>query len=542
MKNITHPLPAMNRPSLLPVLACLLAGWFGLPASGQAQQMGVATIRGTISSPVSDSIFLAWHPSSLDDKEQRLLARLDDNHSFAISLPLNGPVVAELVYRAEAITLWLEPGTDLQVRFKAKDVSNSLKFKGPQMAVNNYLAEHERNFVDNEEWQVLPYNIMFYEEGFIKFLDHRLERERAELALFLAEEEEKGAVSAAFRDFAQADLTYSWANDRLTYQDLREQVVSNEGRQAVSPGYFDFLRLVNIDAQNALLSPTYQTFLTNYLAWQLREDRHRRADPDYFSVAYQLAHDKFSGEVEAVMLGRILRDSFRNGHLKRSLAMFDDYRTTVDTQGRYVPLLAAELEATRTLALGAPAPGFTLRTPKGDTVSLRQFVGRMVYLTFWKSTSGQSLRDLPHQQDLARRLQDKIAFVSVSLDDDPAVWQRMVTNKNLDGAQVYGGAGLQATLAHQYDLKETPTYLLIAEDGTIASRRLLRVSNPGAQAEIVGQMGRSMPPPPPPPAPEPVPEPEKVAEVVPAPKPAAKPAPARAPHHRRAVLRAPNRN
>ncbi len=541
MENVINQLSSANRLLLL-VLTWLLTGLLGLPIPGQAQQMGVAIIRGTISSPVSDSIFLAWHPSLLDDKEQRLLARLDDDHSFAISLPLNGPVVAELVYRSEAITLWLEPGTELQLRFKAKDISNSIKFKGPQAAVNTYLADHERTFVDNEEWQVLPYNIMFYEEGFIKFLDHRLERERAELAIFLAEEEEKGAVSAAFRDFAQADLTFSWANDRLTYQDLREQVVSNEGRLAVSPGYFDFLRVVNIDTQTALLSPTYQTFLTNYLAWQLREEHHRRADPDYFSAAYQLAHDKFSGEVEAVMLGRILRDSFRNGHLKRSLALFDDYRISIDTQGRYVPLLAAELETTRLLALGAPAPDFALQTPKGDTISLRQFVGKMVYLTFWKSTSGQSLRDLPYQQDLARRLQDKVAFVSVSLDDDRAVWQRIVTNKNLNGAHVYAGAGLQAPLARLYELKELPAYLLIAEDGTIANRRLLRVSNPGAQSEIVSQMGRSMPPPPPPPVPQLIPEPEKVAEVVPAPKPATKPAPSRTTRHRRVTPRVPNQN
>lgn len=492
---------ATTRQRLLVTVFVLFLSWVMGLTPGYAQPAGAATVRGQVNSAEGDTIFLAWHPSLLDDHEQRILGNVDEDGSFALSLPMDGPRVAELVYGTEAMTIWLEPGAELNVRFKGGQMPTSIKFKGQLAAENTYLADYEREFGDNEDWQVLPYNIMFYEEGFVKYLDHRLERERAELANFLEERSEDG-LSTAFKDYAEAELAYAWANDRLMYQDLREQVVANEGRLALTPGYFDFLRVVQVDKPSALPSPGYQTFLTNYLAWQMRYDHHRRADPDFFTVAYKLAKERFSGEVEAVMLGRILRDSFRNGFVQQSQALFDDYRTTVDTHGRYVPLLLTEFEATRTLALGAQAPRFKLPTIKGDTVSIDTFRGKMVYLTFWRTTSGQALRDLPYQQDLARKLRGKVEFLSVAFDEDPEGWRRTVVNKNLEGHHVYGGVWPSAELARAYNLTELPTYLLLAEDGSIASRRLLKMSHPGAQAELLNAMGRVKLPEPPPPAPD----------------------------------------
>ncbi len=461
-----------------------------------------------------DSIFLAWHPSALDDREQRQLARIDEDGTFAMSFPLNAGTVTELVYGAEAMTLWLEPGTDLYLKFKAGDMGHTVRFKGVQAAENVYLAEHERDFIESDEWQVLPYNIMYYEEGFAKYLDRRLEQERVALTLFLTDNPE---VSAAFREFADADLNYAWANDRITYQDLREQVVNNEGRLNVSPAYYDFLRVTHLDAVGALHSPNYQTFLTNYLNWQMRENGHARSSPTYFTECYALAKEKFSGEVEAVMLARVLRDSFRNGYVQQSTALFDDYRQNVDVTGKYVPLLQPEFDATRQLALGAPAPDFALTTIKGDTVSLKKLRGKLVYLTFWKTSSGVSLRDLPYHQDLVRRLKGKnVTFVSIGLDDDRDQWASFVRNKNLDGVQIYGGKLNQNTLASSYGIRDIPSYILLAEDGTFANRRLLKMNNPGAQAQILTAMGKVKLPEPAP-TPTPAPEPLNVA-TTPAPE------------------------
>ena len=518
MQKLRLTNPCWERQGLLFIVALFVA-CLGRSLASAAQPSGVATIHGNVGNMQGDSIFLAWHPSALDDRETRLMTRLDEDGKFAISFPVSTGTITELVYGPEAMTLWLEPGTDIQIKFKAGDMGNTVRFKGVHAAENEYLADHELDFVESETWQVLPYNIMYYEEGFAKYLDRRLERERIALTMFLTDNPD---VSADFREYADADINYAWANDRITYQDLREQVVNNEGRLRLSPAYYDFLRVTHLDAVGALKSPNYQTFLTNYLNWQMRENGHSRASPTYFSECYALAKEKFSGEVETVMLARVLRDSFRNGYVQQSTALFDDYRQHVDAAGKYVPLLIPEFEATRHQALGAPAPEFALTTLKGDTVSIRKLQGKLVYLTFWKTSSGVALRDLPYHQDLVHRLKGKnVTFVSIALDDDREQWATFVRNKGLDGIQLYGGKMAQNALAEAYGVKDVPTYILLAEDGTLASRRLLKMNNPGAQTQILTAMGKvKLPEPPPPPASAPTPEPLPVAVKPPAAKPA----------------------
>lgn len=491
------------------------AGSTGPSVSDLNGRMGVATVHGKVRHVQGDSIFLAWHANLLDEKEQRVIGRLNEQGEFALSFPLDKPTVVDLVYGAESQTLWLQPGTNLDVRFRSGDMAYTTRFKGVQAAENTYLSDHETDYADNETWQVLPYNIMYYEEGFVKFLDKRLERERADLDIFKSDEPH---VSAAFLRYAEANIEYNWANDRLTYQDLREQVVNNEARLALTPGYFDFLRLARLDAGDALMNEIYQDFLNNYLNWQMRQDGPARSNREYYPKAYALVKEKFSGEVEAFMLGRVLRESFRNGYLPESEKLLADFRENVPNSGRYMPQLQAEFEATRTTALGAPGTEFALRTLKGDTVTLKKLRGKMVYLTFWKSTSGVSLRDLPYQQDLIHKLKGKnVEFVSISLDDDRTAWQRYVESKNLDGIQLYGGKDAQKTLAKSYGVSDVPTYILLAEDGTIASRRLMKMNNPGAMSQIVSMMGKvPMPAPPVPPiVVVPKPDPSKIAASAP---------------------------
>lgn len=486
-------------------------------------RMGVATVHGRVRHVQGDSIFLAWHASPLDEKEQRIPARLNEKGEFALSLPLDKPSIVDLVYGTESQALWLQPGSNLEVRFRSGDMAYTIRFKGTQSAENTYLSDHETDYADNETWQVLPYNIMYYEEGFVKFLDRRLENERGSLDVFKSDEPR---VSAAFKRYAEADIEYNWANDRLTYQDLREQVVNNEARLALTPGYFDFLRVVRLDAADALMNETYQDFLNNYVNWQMRQDGHARSSREYYPKEYALVKEKFSGEVETVMLGRVLRESFRNGYLPESEKLLADYRENVPGSGRYAALLQTELDAVRTTALGAPGTEFALRTLKGDTVTLKKLRGKMVYLTFWKTTSGVALRDLPYQQDLVHKLKGKnVEFVNISLDDDRTAWQRYVETKNLDGIQLYGGKEAP-TLAKAYGVTEMPSYLLLAEDGTIAARRLMKMNNPGAMGQIVSMMGKvSLPEPPAPPVVAPKPDPAKIATSAPTKKPATRPAP-----------------
>ncbi|OON71052.1 TlpA family protein disulfide reductase [Hymenobacter sp. CRA2] len=465
----------------------LFAAALTAPLATQAQSTVVLT--GKISGKTADSVAVSVREHPLDPKEQLTYAAVNDKGEFRLAMKVNGPTKADLVYGDDVAGLWLEPGTNMDVRFKGDDLATSVKFKGKGAQANTYLADFDERFVENDGFQVLPDNISLYEAPFVSFLDYR----RKEEMKFLKDVQEDQTVSPAFRNYVKAEVDYSYANDRLTFQDLREQVVATEGRLKMSPTYYDFLNdasLINNEA--ALQNENYQEFLLNYVHYAATAAGHKKGDPEFYRVCYNMAKEKLQGPARPVVMGRVLQESFRFGHVKQSAAMLDDFRASVDKSNQFYPVLKADFDAHKDFAIGSPAPDFRLVSAKGDTVSLQDFRGKLVYLNFWRTTSGLSLRDLPYAQELAKKFNGQnIAFVNIALDDNEPAWKQLVVSKKLAGTHLRAPGGQRGTVAKAYMLQEVPAYFLIAEDGTFLNTKPKRLSSRAAMDEIKESFGKA---------------------------------------------------
>ncbi|WP_082016904.1 TlpA family protein disulfide reductase [Hymenobacter sp. DG25B] len=462
---------------------CLLAALLA-PLSGWAQ--GTVLLTGKISNQDSDSVAVSVRDNPLQANEQLTYARVDSKGEFRLALKVDGPTRADLVYGDDVTALFVEPGNALEIKFKGSDMAGSIRFKGKGAEANTFLSEMDDKFVENDGFQVLPENILLYEPGFLSFLDYRRKAEDK----FLAENEE--GLSQAFINYVKAEIAYTYANDRLTFQDLREQVVATEGRLKMSPTYYDFLKdkdLVN--NASAIQNEMYQEFLLNYVHYQAQSQNHQRSDPDFYQVCYEVAKEKLSGSVRPLVLGRIMQESFRFGHIKLSQAMLSDFRAQPES-GKYLPALQADFDAHKSFSIGAQAPDFKLVTAKGDSVSLRSFAGKLVYINFWKTTSGLCLRDLPYAQDLAKKFEGKnIVFLNIAFDENEPAWRQLVVSKKLPGVHVRASGGLRSALARAYALDNVPSYMLLAEDGTFLNTKPKRLSSHAAVEEIKDSFGKA---------------------------------------------------
>lgn len=453
-----------------------------------AAAQGTVTLTGKVSGRTSDTVAVSVRENPLDPKEQITYARVDDKGEFRLALKVEGPTRADLVYGDDVADLFLEPGDALEVRFKASDLAGSVRYKGRGAEANTYLSEVDEQFVENDGFQVLPDNIMLYEPGFLSFLDYRRKAEKK----FLTSALEDNHFSEAFKRYAQAEIDYSYANDRLTFQDLREQVVATESRLKMSPTYYDFLNdksLINNEA--AMQSEMYQEFLLNYIHYMAQASGKQRTDPDFYQVCYDMAKNQLSGSVRPVIAGRVLQESFRFGHVKQSAAMLADYRS-IDGKNRYFPVLQQDFEIHKAFAIGSPAPDFKLLSATGDTVRLSDFRGKLVYLNFWRTTSGLALRDLPYAADLAKKFEGKnIAFVNIALDENEGAWKQLVVSKRLPGVHIRSVGGMRAPIARAYALEDVPAYFLLAEDGTFLNTKPKRLSSRAAVDEIKNSFGKA---------------------------------------------------
>jgi|GEM_PF-592874 len=473
-----------------------------------------AVLSGRVNAPTTDSVAVSLRENPLDPKEKIFKTALNDKGEFKITVPVKAATKADIVYGDDVAPLFLDPGTDLDVRFKGEDMAGTLKFKPNDVPTgfkakfsngasltneqrhrqqaanaNNYLVEADAQFVENDGFQVLPDNIQLYEAPFLSFLEYR----RKHQFDFLEDHAAKQSFTQEFYNYAKAEVVYAYANDRLTFQDLREQVVNTEGRLKMSPDYYNFLNdPALLNDPTAIQSELYHEFLINYVHYAVAQAKHQRTDADFYPASYALASKQLSGAIRPIILGRILQESFRFGHVKQSAAMLADYRT-FDPKGVYYPTLKADYDRHKDFSIGAPAPDFKLATANGDTVHLHDFAGKLVYLNFWKSTNGLCLRDLAYAQDLIRKFEGKnITFINIALDENEQAWRQLVNMKKLPGVHVrIAGGGLRSTLAKAYALQEVPTYMLLGEDGTFLNTKPKRLSSRAAIDEINQSFGKA---------------------------------------------------
>ena len=476
------------------LLSTLLIGVVGLLAHGAAAQ-APAVLRGRVETYFADSISVSWRPEALDNHEQTVTVALSPRGDFALEVPVRRATLAEMHCGAAETALFLEPGNVLQVRFEEDYLSKTIKFKSgdgaasrPAANANNYLSACNRQIFDIEGFQVLPENISLYEDAFISFLDYR--RRQQEKILRAA-----GGIKAfspAFGAFALAEAKYLYANDLLTYPALREQVVGYQGRIVLSPRFYHFLNEPGLvpGSEDAPASPQCQDFMVNYIHHQVRASGLQLTSPGYYPACYELAARTFTGALRPLVMGRILLETFRFGHLRHATGLLNDYVAQGRAPTSWVALLRRDLEAHRELAIGSPAPPLPLRTPAGDSLRLAVYQGKLVYVMFWDSRLPQSQRELPYLKELLKEFAGQpIVFVSADFDEAPSARALPDTLQSLEKAIV--SARDRPVVRQRYDIETLPSFVLLAEDGTVLDPNPKRLSSRALLDDLRAAFGKA---------------------------------------------------
>lgn len=479
--------------TLLGLAAMLLAH------TAHAQSATGAELSGRLDNALGDPLVVSWRAQPLATHQQQRTVHPDVDGNFRLRIPVQEPTLAQLTFGDEELEVFLEPGDALELHGDAIELGSTAKFAAvgsasqPAAAANNYLAEQGRRFTNNEAYQVLPENIKLLPAGFLAFLDYRREHEEQ----LLKQASRRGHFTPAFERFAQADITYTYADDRLTYADLREQTVEGQMRPDLPDGYYDFLQTADLvpGQQQAATSPHYQDFLLDYVHYQARTTGHRPADPGYFLACYRLA-DKLlpTGPMRPVVLGRVVRETIEQGHVAHAQALLETYAASAQAPAGWVALLRSDFADHQLLAIGSPAPPLTLRSADGRKLTLADFKGKLVYVTFWDSRFPAGQRLLPFAKELVANLAGQpIVVVMAALDDAPTYWQQNVAGATpgLAGVQAYVPLAQQRAVRQAYNLSRLPSAVLIAEDGTLLDLHPRDLSSRPLQDDLRAAVGRA---------------------------------------------------
>lgn len=130
--------------------------------------------------------------------------------------------------------------------------------------------------------------------------------------------------------------------------------------------------------------------------------------------------------------------------------------------------------AKRYSIVGAPLPDITFRDQEDCSHKLTEFKGKYLYIDIWASWCGPCCAEVPHFQKLEKETKnDKVVFVSISLDEKKKNWLEKIKQLNMSGNLWIVEDG---RFADMLNIQGIPHFLLYGKDGNLIEYNAIRPS------------------------------------------------------------------
>ncbi|MCX7921140.1 MAG: TlpA family protein disulfide reductase [Clostridia bacterium] len=125
------------------------------------------------------------------------------------------------------------------------------------------------------------------------------------------------------------------------------------------------------------------------------------------------------------------------------------------------------------------APDFTLANLNGETVSLSDYKGKVVFLNFWATWCGPCRSEIPDLDEASKELEkgDSAVFLAINLTDGVRETENVVKNFVQDNKLSFNVLlDHETRIAELYGVESIPTTFVINKDGTLYGYRVGPIS------------------------------------------------------------------
>ncbi len=164
----------------------------------------------------------------------------------------------------------------------------------------------------------------------------------------------------------------------------------------------------------------------------------------------------------------------RSGKQKEALLFMDRIETEMllAKKDRLLPRIKHHFDMVR--MVGKPLKEFNVLDHRtGNKISPKNLKGKVVLVDFWATWCRPCIAELPHIKEAHEKFsQAGFEIFGVSLDDDKAKLDRMITGKKMNWLHHYDGKKWKNELAVSFGVHSVPANLLVDQKGIVRAVNL----------------------------------------------------------------------
>lgn len=433
-----------------------------------------ATVCGKISNPVDQEVYIHYYKDFISYEIVNAgSAQLNSDGEFSMTFSLNKPIYADFMHGDEWGKLFINVNDSLILEVDASKFDETLKFAGSSADINNYLAQKTLKFPKGTESKIhaLP------EKEFLLFIDSLQNAQLKNFNDYFSEVQNKSSSTKSFMELEEEDIIYHFFETKMVYPGSYSYFYKLKEPIILSNSYYNFLKQVSFDNQNALNSISYVQFIESYINYEVSKIYKKDTTLNIIELKDQFIDTHFTGEIKSFSYAKwAYRLLIQSSDYVNGKRIVEKYKNSSENK-KYAQLLDQALEDAARLAIGNPAPNFTYPDTKGKLVSLTDFLGKVVYLDIWSSWCGPCIREIPFAKELEEQLKEEdIIFLYLSIDENEDAWKKMVTEKELKGVHLISKGTFNSNVSKLYNVFGIPKYLIIDKQGNISDNDAKRPS------------------------------------------------------------------
>jgi|GEM_PF-1379955 len=149
--------------------------------------------------------------------------------------------------------------------------------------------------------------------------------------------------------------------------------------------------------------------------------------------------------------------------------------------------VAVKYNDTKIVKAGMKVPDVTLTDADGKQCRLSDFKGKLLYVDVWATWCGPCKKETPYLAQLVDKFKgnDKVCFVSISVDDDVAAWKSQMKKEKPAWNQYVSIGGFKSEVCTKLKIEAVPRFILIDKDGKFINPNADRPSSGSKIVDII---------------------------------------------------------